>query len=272
MTGQNRRKPSFDKYFYYTESVQSPEHDAKLIQRMFRNNSPTRRRKSVHLQEDFCATAALCYEWVKLEKSHTAVGLDIDAEALSWGRHHHGVGLSPGDLSRLQTLTKDVFTSKHSKSDIICALNFSYSFIHTREKFKQYASQSLQSLSKGGLFVLDAFGGPEYQVPHSDRRRDAQNKFTFWWDVETFDAITSRIICHLHFKRDGEKIRKRVFTYEWRLWSVAEITDILHEVGFSKVEYWTEGTTRDGYGNGRFSPAKHEPDCESWVAYIVAQK
>ena len=77
--------------------------------------------------------------------------------------------------------------------------------------------------------------------------------FTYIWDQAEFEPVTSRIVCHIHFKfPDGSKI-KRAFTYDWRLWTLPEFREILTEAGFAKVRVYWEGTDDDGEGNGEFT-------------------
>lgn len=268
-----RTRPAFDKYFYYTNSVQSAEHDAKLIKKMAVKSAGSKALPDrLLLQEDFCGTAALCYEWAKLGPQFEAVGIDFDNAALEWGKRHHARAVSNAVSARVTTICEDVLSPHHLRPHVICALNFSYFFMEERKLLLHYFKTAHASLEAGGIVVLDAFGGPEYLQPHSDKRRNAEEKFNYWWNVESFDALTHRMTCRLDYQRDGEAIRKNVFSYKWRLWGVPEITDILKESGFVDVHYWAEGTDVDGTGDGRYRPVKSESDCEAWVCYIVAKK
>ncbi|MCX6124900.1 MAG: hypothetical protein NTV34_09160 [Proteobacteria bacterium] len=83
----------FDKYFCYVNSVQSAEHDASLILKMH-NKSSGIKSDSLLIQEDFCGTADLCYEWVRIDPSFRAVGIDLDPRALAWGQSYHSLGMS----------------------------------------------------------------------------------------------------------------------------------------------------------------------------------
>lgn len=267
----HRKKPPFDKYFHYIHSVQSAEHDAELLWKMFRSNQSGSLPKTPFLQEDFCGTAGLCYEWVKLGPKHKAVGIDLDADALVWGATHQTAGLSQSDLNRLEMIHDDVLVDHGLKPHVICALNFSYFFMKERAQLKNYFASCRRNLAKNGLLVLDAFGGPDYLMPHLDERRNDSEGFTYWWEIESFDTISHDIKCHIHFQRDGESRRKRVFSYDWRLWSIPEITDLLKEVGFSHVEYWAEGLDNRGHGDGIFKRTKSETECQTWITYIVAK-
>ena len=83
--------------------------------------------------------------------------------------------------------------------------------------------------------------------------------------------LTSEILCHIHFGfKDGSRMR-RAFTYDWRVWSLAEIQEILRESGFGRVEVHWEGTDSEtGEGNGIFRKTTRGEAIESWVALIVA--
>ena len=77
---------------------------------------------------------------------------------------------------------------------------------------------------------------------------------------------------YIHFKPKGKKKVKKVFSYDWRLYSIPEIKDLLKEVGFERSQVYWEGTDKNGEGDGNFTPATEGEDCESWIAYIVAEK
>ncbi len=65
---------------------------------------------------------------------------------------------------------------------------------------------------------------------------------------------------------------EQVFTYDWRMWSIPEIRDIMHEVGFRKTHVYWEGTAKDGSGDGNFTRVDHGEACQSWIAYVVGEK
>ena len=71
---------------------------------------------------------------------------------------------------------------------------------------------------------------------------------------------------HIHFQRQGEPARKKAFVYDWRMWTTAELKDLLQEVGFKNTYVYCEGAGR--VENGDSGPAPGE----SWVAYVVGRK
>jgi SAM-dependent methyltransferase len=267
---QSIRTSPFDKYFYYSHSVQSPEHDAQLIWKMMKKSWKGPLPKAPTLQEDFCGTAALCYEWALLGSQHAAAGVDIDATALQWGAKNLANDLPLSVVKRVHLIHGDVMENHSLRPDVICALNFSYFFMKERDQLKRYFQSCKKSLTRHGILVLDAFGGPDYEGPHRERRRNSQLKFNYWWNVEKFDAVNHSISCHIDYQRDGERTRQKVFSYDWRLWSIPELTDLLKESGFTSITYWAEGLDKQGRGNGTFRPIKSEIGCTTWVIYIVA--
>lgn len=44
----------------------------------------------LHLREDFSGTSLICATWCKSDVRRTALGVDIDREALQWGWRHNG--------------------------------------------------------------------------------------------------------------------------------------------------------------------------------------
>lgn len=266
------KKSVFDKYDLYTHSVQSADHDASLIRSMYHAENPGQSSQELLIREDFCGSGELCFEWTRLDPTYRALGVDIDNSALAWGLRKHDVSRERSTTEkRVKLVCGDVFRVDQGRPNIICALNFSYYFILHRDNLLRYFKLCRKRLAKNGMLILDAFGGPDYLVPHLDKRRNPEKKFTFWWEVESFDAITHRIKTHIHFQIDGQRIKKRVFSYDWRLWTLPEISDALVESGFKQIEFWAEGLDSHGLGNGRFRKIKTEQNCETWVTYITAR-
>ncbi len=261
------KKKPFDKYEYYLRSVQSPEADAQFLQRKYQS---LRGEKAIVLREDFCAAFALCCEWVKANKNQQAIGIDLDPETIAYGREQYVPLLSADQKSRLQLIRKDVTKKNLPTADIICALNFSYFIFKEREKLKSYFSSVLASLRPCGVFFLDCFGGSQCQHAIEEETEFQGEGFSYFWDQDSFDPVTHNALFHIHFKRKGEAKRKKVFTYDWRMWTIPELKDILAEVGFKQTVVYWEGTTKSGEGNGVFSPVTKGEECEAWVAYLAA--
>ena len=95
--------------------------------------------------------------------------------------------------------------------------------------------------------------------------------FDYVWDQHRYDPIQNRVVNYIHFEfEDGSKM-KRAFRYEWRLWSLPELRDLLLEAGFSKVDVYWEGVDEETEeGNGEYSLEEEALDDPAWVAYVVA--
>lgn len=253
-----------DPHVLYQLSVQDSESEAAFLARTFEK---VRGRKPVSLREDFCGTALLCAEWVK-KRDRTAVGIDLDASVLAWGKTHNVAPL--GDAAKRIDLRKqDVRDHCSGRFDLTVALNFSYFVFRTREDMHGYFSSVRRSMKRDGLFFVDMYGGYDSFCPMREPRR--MRGFTYVWDQAMVDPIDHSVTNYIHFEfPDGSKLR-RAFTYEWRLWTIPEIRELLEEAGFSKTTvYWEDGDAR-GNGTGVFRPKAHADQEAAWVAYVMAE-
>jgi SAM-dependent methyltransferase len=263
--------PPFDKYQLYHASVQSPDEDARFFAEVYRDARGARAVPKV-LREDFCGTFANCCAWLRLGPGRSAHGVDLDPEPLEYGKEHYLSQLSPALAARLRLHRKDVLGSGLPKADIIAALNFSYYIFKDRPTLKKYFTNCRRTLNDGGVLLLDSFGGPKCMEPNEEVSEHGNPPFDYYWDQDTYDPLTNEAQFYIHFKRRGEKKRLKVFSYDWRMWAPAEIKDVLLDAGFSKVDYYWEGSTSDGYGDGDFKVVEHGDECEAYVAYLRALK
>jgi hypothetical protein len=251
----------------YEKSVQAVDVEVEFLRDTYRG---LRRREPLSLREDFCGTASLACEWVRKGPRRHSIGVDNDAAVLDWGRRKRVARLPETARARVKLLHDDVRTVSAEPVDIVGAFNFSYFCFKTRDEMRGYFARVREGLNADGLYFLDAFGGPDA----SDITKETTkiDGFTYIWEQAEFEPVTSRILCHIHFKfPDGSKI-KRAFTYDWRLWTIPELRELLAEAGFGKTRVFWEGDDGDGGGNGEFT--EHEtgtPDL-AWIAYIVAEK
>jgi hypothetical protein len=251
----------------YEKSVQAVDVEAEFLQDTFRS---LRSREALTLREDFCGTASLSCEWVRSGPQRQATGVDIDSSVLDWGRRNRVARLPESARARLKLLNDDVQRVTTDAFDIVGAFNFSYFCFKTREQMRDYFKRVHSALVSDGLFFLDAFGGPD--ASDIQKEKTKLDGFTYVWDQAEFEPVTGRLVCHIHFKfPDGSKI-KRAFTYDWRLWTLPELRELLAEAGFKKVRVYWEGDDGEGGGNGEFREhPTGEPDL-AWIAYIVAEK
>jgi len=260
-------KRIFDKYDYYQKAVQSADSDVVFIKKVYKE---LRGKEARILREDFCGTFALSCEWIKLGPKLEAFGVDLDPEPLEYGRNHSLPKLNADQKKRIHLQEGNVLTGRLPIADIGLAMNFSYFIFHSREMMVKYFANSLKSLKKEGIFILDCFGGKQC----NDQIEEVTNfrTFKYYWDQTGFDPVTNRALFHIHFKLKGQKKLERVFTYDWRMWSIPELREILLEAGFRKTHVYWEGTTKAGEGDGQFTRTEKGEPCESWIAYIVAEK
>jgi len=270
-----RRAPSMaelaDRHRLYELSVQCPEAEVDFIDQNYRR---LRGRSARLLREDFCGTASVCCEWVRRRKTNRAIGVDIDGDVLGWGRARNLARLSPHEATRTSLLQEDVLSVVTPAPDVIAAMNFSYWLLKDRSALKRYFERVRQSLKDGGIFFLDAYGGYDsYRVITEERTIVGDGmEFVYVWEQELYDPISGRLVCHIHFDFvDGSRLT-RAFSYDWRLWSLPEIRELLEEAGFSRVTCYWQGWCEDGSPDGVFVPAEvGEPDA-GWIAYLTAEK
>jgi hypothetical protein len=260
-------KVLIDKYDLYRQSVQSPETDVDFFKRVYRE---LRGGTAEVFREDFCGTFLLSYTWVKNRPQHKAWAVDIDPEPLEYGKKNYYEKLSPAMQKRLKIFEGNVLTSKLPEVDVAAALNFSYFVFKKRAQLKQYFMNAHKGLRRKGLFVIDVFGGTQCTDSIEDKAK--RKGFTYFWDQENFDPVTNEALFHIHFQLKGQRKIENVFTYDWRMWTIPELRDLLLEAGFKKTHVYWEGTTRSGSGDGKFSRTEQGEACLSWVAYVVAEK
>lgn len=130
--------------------------------------------------------------------------------------------------------------------------------------------------------MLDLFGGPHAQEVMQEKKKVAAGtdfegnstpSFTYVWDQAKFNAVNQNILCKIHFKGKQIESIDSAFTYDWRLWGLAEITDLLKEVGFTSVDHYFEGwddETEDTDGIMKVRTTYEE--MLAWICYLGATK
>jgi SAM-dependent methyltransferase len=253
-----------DKHRLYQDSVQAPEFEVGFAAKHFKRRVG---RKARSLREDFCGTALLCAHWVKSHRDRTATGVDIDPEVLAWGREHNVAPL--GDAAERVTLIEgDVRETREGRHDVVMALNYSYFCFKSREALRGYFRSVKSHLVDDGLFFLDLFGGWEsVQVLEEPRKQDG---YRYVWHQAKYNPVTADFLGHIHFEfKDGSRLAK-AFTYDWRLWTLPELGELLHEAGFAHVEVLWEQEDEAGEGTGVFKPRLKVDNDPGYNAYLLA--
>ena len=261
---------SADRHDLYERSVQEPDAECDFIKQVWREKRG-RRRRPHFIREDFCGTAAVCAAWVQRHRSHRAVGVDLNQSVLDWGSRAMLRRLKPAQRSRVRLLRDDVRHAAVRGVDTVLAMNFSHFIFQTRAELRSYYKSVHRSLKRDGIFILDAYGGSEsFEEMQEERDLDG---FTYVWDQHHYNPITNHVINYIHFKfPDGTRM-KRAFSYDWRLWTLPELQEILLEAGFRSASVYWEGTDEEtGEGDGLWAESRLGEACQGWIAYIAALK
>jgi len=257
-----------DKYELYQLSVQSPDEDVKFLTRVYKT---FRKKEAQHFREDFCGTGLLMSHWIKRGERFTAEGFDIDPEPVAWGKKKSFEPLG-ADAERAVFHLKDVREPSKKRPDVRSAQNFSYFVFKERSVLLDYCRKACQDLAPDGVFVMDIYGGPE-AMEEMIEEREIEEGFTYVWDQDQYWPATGDYRAYIHFEfEDGTKLKK-AFRYDWRLWTLPEVRDVLLDAGFSSVVQYWEGTDEDGEsGNGIYRRSAKGENCLAWVTYLVALK
>lgn len=256
-----------DRHALYEQSVQNVESEVEFIRDTFKE---LRGRVPVSFREDFCGTAAAACEWIRQGPEQTAIGVDIDEEVLDWGRRHNVGSMQPDQQARLQLHKESVLDVVTEPVDVVGAFNFSYYLFKTRDEMRAYFRAACRGLKPDGILFIDAFGG--HEAFEEMKEKTKYDNFTYVWDQASYHPISGDMRCHIHFKfPDGSRLKK-AFSYDWRLWTLPEIREILAEAGFQRITVYWEGTDEDGEGDGEFTPDEQGEADAGWIVYITAER
>lgn len=273
-----RRGPTLaeraDKFALYQRSVQSPAVDIEFFDAEFRKH---RGRAPLSVREDFCGTALFSAEWCKSDPRRTALGVDLDGPTLDWGRANTLAAAPPEAAGRVSLVEADVRDTSLAPVDLIVAMNFSYCIFKTRDELRGYFAAARQNLVEDGALALEVYGGTEAVVELTDER-ELRGGLTYVWEQEKFNPIDHHTLCHITWRfRDGSELY-RAFTYDWRLWTLPELGELLREAGFSAVKFYFERVEADEdddeylTGTGEFVEHTEIENQEAWLGYVVALK
>ncbi len=258
-----------DKHVLYQLAVQAPADDCGFLARQFRRHAGRPLRV---LREDFCGTALLSCQHVRRHRDNRALGIDLSRATLAWAERHNLAALTAAQRPRVQLVLGDVRAIRSPRADVGVALNFSYSVFKTRADMLAYLRAARDGLAADGMYFLDAWGGSDTQREITDRRRIREDghRFTYLWEQMSFDPITHRSRCAIHFAFDDDTALRDAFTYDWRLWTLPELQELMAEAGFADVHVLWEGTDpRTNRGNGSYRRARRGDADPAWIAYVV---
>ena len=273
--GAARRPIVPDRLLLYPPAVQHVEHDLDLLERIYRNRNG---RAPVLVREDFCGTAALACEWVRRGSRRRAWGLDLHRATLAWARRQRLPALGPA-AERVTLVHGDARRVTRPPVDLVVALNYSYWVFHRRAELRAYFRAARASLAPGGLLCLDAFGGTAAMEALVETRHVPASRgpggqrvpaFRYVWEQVAFNPVEHSLSCRIHIHlRDGRELR-RAFSYDWRMWTLPEIRELLAEAGFREsivyVQDWDDESHR---ALGSYSRRRRFDNQLTWLAYVV---
>ena len=258
-----------DKYALYRLAVQDPEREVDELVRFYveaYGRSPTT------LREDFCAAAAVSCAWARSSPARSAVGIDLDPEPLAHCRTHELAAMTEAERARVTLVNGDVLASAVG-ADVIAAQNYSFYVFKTRALVRRYFEAVHRALPREGVFVMDVMGGgamhdeavEESRAVARPSWRDKRDNppFRYVWRERSFNPITNDAVFEIDFRFPDGSALERAFAYDWRLWSIPELRELLEEAGFAESHvYWD---VADEYRR----ETKVTPDL-AWLAYLVA--
>lgn len=253
-----------DRYDLYELAVTDPPRLARFIEAVHG-------RKPRILREDFSGSAALARHWAGLSPKHSAIAVDLDREPLA----------RAADTPRLTTRRADVRRAR-DRADVIACTNFPLGYWHTRKDLIAYLKHARACLRPRGLFIADLYGGSdafESGATTTRLRGPGSERIEYTFEQRSADPITARVIDALHFRirergRARATILRDAFVYDWRLWSIPELTDAYAEAGFRTIEvYNTLGDAIDQDGRLHVRPVQPGEDLgRSWVVYLTGRR
>lgn len=263
-----------DKFDCYQRSVQAPEHEVEFFEQAFKE---AYRRKPISLREDFCGTFAICCEWVKSNSQRTAIGVDLCAATLQWGRDHNLEKLQPAQQQRVRLIEQDVRKKNRPTVDVLAAQNFSFWIFKSRPEVVEYFRAARANLNPAGILVMDMMGGADcFREDNVDKRiiKKGKKGFKYIWRQVSFNPVNHDAKFSISFKfKDGSEL-ENAFEYDWRFWSIPEVREMLTEAGFSAshcyFEVENEDDEEDDETGDQWARAEVAPSHPVWLAYIVA--
>jgi hypothetical protein len=263
-----------DPYALYELCVTEPERVVRFIEAVHGGTPRV-------LREDFSGTGALARAWAACSERRSAIAVDSD----------------PAPLARLQgtprvRIVRARAESCRRKADVIAATNFPLGYFHDRAALVRYLRRVRASLSRGGVFVADMYGGADAFTPMTlkrTRRGPGGERVEYTWEQRHADALSGLVLNTLSFRvwparrsarahptspRPSPRVRvfPDAFVYHWRLWSIPELRDAVRDAGFATFDVYDElADAVDDDGRVYVSPVREGELERNWVVYLIAR-
>ncbi|MCA9279770.1 MAG: hypothetical protein H6815_09310 [Phycisphaeraceae bacterium] len=257
-----------DKYDLYQLCVQLPETDIAVlcaIHAWFANRQSVASHPLV-FSDEFAGPGALARQWVKAVTDSHAFAIDADPEPLERAY----------DIERVTPVCANVM-DVHEKADIIAGLNFAICEWHARSDLLAYLKHARSRLLPHGFFACDLYVGSDSlmtgEIVQQFAGPDGED-IEYCWEQQHVDLLTNRVQNALHFvvtKSDGAVTEfPSAFEYDWRLWSIVELRDAMHEAGFAQVEVFVrDEIALDDNGDVHVVPASFAEDLDESDQVLV---
>jgi hypothetical protein len=253
-----------DKFDLYQRSVQIPGGAAFLAHRYkLITGQPLR-----SLREDFCGTAYNCCQFVQLHPDNRAIGVDLDESALRWSLSHNFLRLKESQQKRITLVKGNVLTIRTQKVQMIAALNHSYAIFKNRADLLTYFRNARKSLVRSGVMLVDQIGGTDFVNGCIHKSRIEGFVYTAEWSP--IDPITHDVNIKISYYFRNRPPMRNVFGYDFRLWSLPELQEILVEAGFRNVHVILECRFKEAM-TFRKAVRGHAYDTQNWYAIVIGQ-
>lgn len=254
-----------DKYDLYERAAQWPRMQAAFLRALLPDDC-----EAPVLGEDFSGTGGVARAWVRHVPGAWAVCADHDPEPLQRCR----------DIDRLTTRCQDVM-AVNDKAHAIAVLNFSICEWLTRPQLLAYLRHARSRLEKDGVFVADLYGGEDaFAIGESDVEiREPEpgagalpEGVRYVWEQREADPLTARVVNAMHFQLPSGAWLRDAFVYDWRLWSVPELREAMHEAGFARTEVYDRlGDAIDTDGRLYVRPVESPDELdENYIVFVAA--
>jgi SAM-dependent methyltransferase len=237
--------------------------EVALLERMWRQGQPKSAAYPATLREDFAGTCSVASAWCMSDPHRQALAVERDLRTLRWAERRHRELL---EEDRLYIVLSDVMDFAGPRVDVVCALNFSICEWHTRSDLLAYLRHARRRLNPAGIVVINLYGGPGSERPGTQHRPFLLDgrRMQYHWQQRSFDPLTRRAVNAIHFEKQGP-ITRNAFRYDWRLWTLPELGEAMHEAGL-EPSAWMDA------GRGYRAVKRWDGEGRDWVGYVVGRR